>query len=92
MIYSVEWLVKHASECATEVNGRWVPARPLWSAIGRWRHAWWVLTGRCDAVWWPEDGNPYMVPKRGPDRFGHSHPPDCRCHECLGFPQREPHD
>lgn len=37
----------------------WVLARPVWTGMGRWKHAWWVFTGRCDAVWWPEDGNPY---------------------------------
>ena len=40
-------------------NGQWLPARPLWSRWGRWRHAWWVLTGKCDAIYWPQDGNPY---------------------------------
>lgn len=46
-------------DISTEVGGRWVPARPTWHHWGRWKHAWWVLTGRCDAVWWPENGNPY---------------------------------
>lgn len=40
-------------------KGYWVPARPVWSTLGRWKHAWWVLIGKCDAVWWPIDGNPY---------------------------------
>jgi hypothetical protein len=44
---------------ATQIAGQWVPARPIWNRWGRWKHAWWVFTGRCDAVWWPENGNPY---------------------------------
>jgi hypothetical protein len=52
-----------ANLAATEVNGRWVVARPLWNRWGRWKHAWWVFTGRCDAIWWPENGNPYWTSK-----------------------------
>jgi hypothetical protein len=60
MIYSAEsiknWDCYYSKDgCAYRI------ARPLWSAMGRWRHAWWVLVGRCDAVWWPENGNPYST-------------------------------
>jgi hypothetical protein len=61
MLYPVQSLIETAQQNQVRMPyGSWVPARPLWSAMGRWRHAWWVLTGRCDAVWWPEDGNPYV--------------------------------
>lgn len=39
-------------------NGTYAPARPMWVRWGRWKHAWWVFIGRCDAIWWPEDGDP----------------------------------
>jgi hypothetical protein len=44
-------------------DGRWVVARPVWVSWHRWKHAWWVLTGRCDAIWWPEDDNPHQSSK-----------------------------
>lgn len=70
MIYSVEHLVRDAQNAKylDHYTGRYRPARPLWSSWGRWRHAWWVFTGKCDAVWWPEDGHPAQpnrVPRRG---------------------------
>ena len=48
-----------------EKDGNYYPARPLWNRWGRWKHAWWVLTGRCDAVYWPQDGNPYWNKPNG---------------------------
>lgn len=60
MIYSVEELIRDQGDSYFDTKtNRYRIARPLWSAMGRWRHAWWVLTGRCDAIWWPEDGNPH---------------------------------
>jgi hypothetical protein len=47
-------------------DGYWYPARPVWSTLGRWRHAWWVLTGKCDAIYWPENGNPYFANQNPP--------------------------
>lgn len=38
------------------VPGKWRPARPCpiygWRFRERLRLAWWVFTGRCDALWW----------------------------------------
>lgn len=57
MLFSVQELKDW--DVGTPHEGRWVPARPYWNTWGRWKHAWWVFTGRCDAVYWPKDGNPY---------------------------------
>ena len=56
-MYSLSSLMHHDTE--TEINGKWVPARPL-RACGleglriRLREAWAVLCGRADAFTWPE--------------------------------------
>jgi len=56
------WRLEHLFRAATETqtklsDDRWVPARP--KGIYAWRHrfkcAWRVFVGRCDAVLWPED-------------------------------------
>jgi hypothetical protein len=52
--YHYDYLKNYAHETQTEVDGRWVAARPergpfLW----RIRSAWLVLTGKADAVRWP---------------------------------------
>jgi hypothetical protein len=61
MLYGVHELQRW--EVGTQMpSGQWVAARPLWVSWGRWKHAWWVFTGRCDAIYWPEDGNPYWSP------------------------------
>jgi hypothetical protein len=72
MIYSVSELRRPTGgESFVRLkDGSLVPARPVWSSIDRWRHAWWVFTGRCDAVWWPEDGNPYDYNNRRELRRG----------------------
>jgi len=40
----------------TEINGKWVPARPfgLFSLRNRLRLAWKVFTGKADVFTWPE--------------------------------------
>lgn len=47
---------------ATEIDGRWVAARPLgyqgWMPLHRLRLAWGVFTGRYDALRWTEKGTP----------------------------------
>lgn len=39
-----------------EINGKWVPARPLGldTLSNRIKTAWKVFTGECDAFRWPE--------------------------------------
>src|SRR5260221_14317854 len=58
MIYGAHELARWPASVQM-ADGSYAPARPIWNTWGRWRHAWWVLSGRCDALWWPEDGNPY---------------------------------
>ena len=58
-MYTLERLFKSAQTEATEINGRWVPARPLaWGGLyGLWlnlKDAWEVIRGRADAFTWPE--------------------------------------
>jgi len=45
------------NNCTTEINGKWVPARPLplYSILHRLKATWLVFTGKCDALVWPED-------------------------------------
>ncbi len=45
-----------AHENQTEINGKWVPARPLGLFSFHWRLklAWMVFTGKADAFTWPE--------------------------------------
>lgn len=46
------------SEEQTEINGKWVPARPenykYRTLREKLKDAWWVFTGKADAVVWPE--------------------------------------
>lgn len=51
-------LYDHCNSVSTEINGKWVPARPLvltgmagW--FSRLRDAWMVFTGKADAFIWP---------------------------------------
>jgi len=47
-------LAKSMNSTRTEINGKWVPARPLTGPF-RWRlhDAWKVLKGEADAFMWP---------------------------------------
>jgi len=53
-MWNLKDLVRHSSETNAEIDGQWVPARPvvccLWCRI---RDAVAVLRGRADAVKWP---------------------------------------
>lgn len=60
MLFSVQDIISWSTQTKMPY-GSWVPARPVWTAMSRWKHAWWVLIGRCDAIWWPEDGNPHRT-------------------------------
>jgi hypothetical protein len=58
-MYDLEHLLDDASRQQANLNGRWVPARPVpfWGWYGFWfrlRDAWAVLTKRADAFRWPE--------------------------------------
>lgn len=54
-IYDLEWLLKHANETQAEINGRWVPARPVSGTFRfeKLKAAWEVFRGRADAIRWP---------------------------------------
>lgn len=61
MIYTLEELTNYASNAtravstSVQINGKWVPARPI-SGTFRWeklKAAWEVLRGRADAFTWP---------------------------------------
>lgn len=55
-MYTLEGLLKNANEEQVEINGRWVPVRPM-RFFGLWyniKDAWAVLTGKADAFKWPE--------------------------------------
>lgn len=60
MIFSAEEIKDWSISQSTD-GRRYIMSRPLWCRWGRWKHAWWVLTGRCDAIWWPADGNPCLA-------------------------------
>jgi hypothetical protein len=55
-IWSLGSLLKSAQEVSAEINGRWVPARPMgFSSIAtRIRAAYLAFTGKGDVVIWPE--------------------------------------
>lgn len=54
-MWTLEDLIKFAAEAQAEVNGKWVPARPLIGPLlARLRSAWAVLRGQADAFVWPE--------------------------------------
>lgn len=42
-------------DCTAEINGKWVPCRPLnFFILNRFKLAWMVFTGKADALVWPE--------------------------------------
>lgn len=55
MNWTLKNLIRHSTECHAKINGKWVPARPVRGPlISRARAALAVLTGKADAVTWPE--------------------------------------
>jgi len=56
MIYTLKSLLESAVSTQANINGKWVPVRPLSGPFSwRIRAAWLVLTGKADAVIWPEN-------------------------------------
>jgi len=59
-MWTLKNLIKHATINEAEINGHWVPARPLnyqrgYTGIGeRLSRAWAVFTCKADAFMWPE--------------------------------------
>ena len=56
MIWKLEDLIKYTKETKAEINGKWVPVRPLYMQPIRFRvkQAWAVLIGKADSFTWPE--------------------------------------
>jgi len=53
MIFPIDDLVYLALNVRTQIDGKYVPARPLAGSFGkRWYGAWLVLTGKADVVIW----------------------------------------
>ena len=58
-MWTLKGLIEHASSTQAQINGKWVPARPL-PGYGRYRlwlrvrAAWAVLCGKAEAFTWPE--------------------------------------
>ena len=58
-MWTLESLFERANDTMIEINGNWMPCRPLpWyglqGVIRRAKSAWAVFTGRADAFVWPE--------------------------------------
>lgn len=56
-IWSLQSLVEWTTQALTQIDGKWVPKRPM-GGVGlsdRIKAAWLVFTGKADAVIWPED-------------------------------------
>lgn len=54
-MWTLKGLVKSTQEVQANINGKWVPARPLVCCLKhRMKDAWEVFRGRADAVKWPE--------------------------------------
>ena len=56
MSWTLRQLVNHCSETQAEINGKWVPARPIgWDSFPhRCKCAWRAFKGEVDIVTWPE--------------------------------------
>ena len=53
-MYTLEQLVRLSHSLSAQIQGQWVPARPLIGPLAwRIRDAWRVLRGTADAVEWP---------------------------------------
>jgi len=58
-MWTLKGLIEHASSTQAQINGKWVPARPLpvYGRYGLWlrvQAAWAVLCGKAEAFTWPE--------------------------------------
>jgi len=57
MIWTLKGLMEHANETHVEIEGHWVPARPINylydTLFQRVRYAWMVMRGKAEAFTWP---------------------------------------
>jgi len=58
-MYTLKYLQTEANDIKVEVNGKWVPARPInWkhrSLKTRFKEAWAVFAGKADCFTWPKN-------------------------------------
>ena len=59
MIWNLKTLIKHCNENSAEINGKWVPARPLnfqyRTFLEKVKDSWAVYKGKAEAFKWPEE-------------------------------------
>lgn len=67
MIYTLKELMGYGANAtravstSREIDGKWVPARPMdGPKIERWRAAWAVLRGHADAFTWPGNQREFL--------------------------------
>ncbi len=58
-VWKLSELSHAVATTSTQIDGKWVPVRPLWytglrGLKERFRASWLVFTGRADAVVWPK--------------------------------------
>ena len=58
-MWTLKSLIEHCNSTSAQINGNWVPARPLpyfgiWGMKQKLRDAWKILTGKAEAFTWPE--------------------------------------
>ncbi len=59
-MWTLKSLINHCNTTSAEINGKWVPARPLNGTrtytpfVLRIKRAWEVFMGRADVFTWPE--------------------------------------
>jgi len=57
-MWTLNELFKQCNSCRTEINGKWVPSRPInWkyrTLAERLKQSWAVFTGKADLFKWPE--------------------------------------
>lgn len=55
-IFHLSSLIDNSRTTAVQINGKWVPARPIgfYSFWYRLKCAWLAFRGECDLVKWPE--------------------------------------
>lgn len=59
-LYTLFSLLHERYSVSAQINGKWVPARPLpfyyglYSVVHRLKLSWMVFTGKADVVTWPE--------------------------------------
>jgi len=57
-MWTLKNLIEHTNTTSAEINGKWVPARPInWTCRTfkeRLRESWAVFTGKAEPFIWPE--------------------------------------